>query len=46
LCRHFSQKRLAQVSGIVRRAKYHRHFPGRDYEIKQKEERYYEDLCR
>jgi len=34
------------MSGILRRAESHRHFSGKDYEIKLKEERYYEDLCR
>jgi ribosomal protein S21 len=35
LCRF---QRVMQMSGILREAKSHRHFPGRDYEIKQKEE--------
>ena len=42
LCRF---QRMVQMSGILREAKSHRHFPDRDYEIKQKEEHYYEDLC-
>jgi ribosomal protein S21 len=42
LCRF---PRIVQMSGIVRQAESHRHFPGKDYEIKQKEEHYYEDLC-
>jgi ribosomal protein S21 len=39
-------KAIVQMTGIVRQAESHRHFPGKDYEIKQKEEHYYEDLCR
>jgi ribosomal protein S21 len=38
-------QRMVPMSGIVRRAESRRHFPDRDYEIKQKEEHYYEDLC-
>ena len=33
------------MSEILRKAKSHRHFLGKDYEIKQKEEHWYEDLC-
>jgi ribosomal protein S21 len=43
LCRF---QRMVQMSGILSEAESHRHFSGRDYEIKQKEEHYYEDLCR
>jgi ribosomal protein S21 len=39
-------QRMTQMSGIPREAKFHRHFPGKDYEIEQKEEHQYEDLCR
>jgi ribosomal protein S21 len=37
LCRF---QRMVPMSGILRQAKSHRHFPGKDYEIKQKEEHY------
>ena len=37
--------RMVQMSGILHKAKSYRRFPGRDYQIKQKEEHYYEDLC-
>jgi len=32
------------MSGILREAKSHSHFPYKDYEIKRKEEHWYEDL--
>jgi ribosomal protein S21 len=35
LCR---LRRMMQMGGILREAKRHRHFRGKDYEIKQKEE--------
>jgi len=35
LCRF---QRIVQMSGILCEAKSHRHFLGKDYEIKQKEE--------
>ena len=41
LCRF---QRMMQMSGILREAKSHSHFLYKDYEIKRKEEHWYEDL--